>query len=394
MNETETPYGFRSITDVPDETWRGVRVLVRADINVAIVDGAVVDDFRLRRAAETIAYLTARGAQVIVLAHYGRSGETLAPVASALAAHTPITFVPDILGAHARAALEAMHDGDAVLLENLRCNPGEETNDEKFGRALAKLGTWYVNDAFAVSHRAHASIVRIPEQLPAHAGLVVQEEVTQLSRALDPSHPSLAILGGAKFETKEPLMRKLIDRYDHLFIGGALANDVFRAKGLEVGRSLVSEKQPASDILLHQKTIAPVDVVAETPDGHSHTRAADEVRPDEKIVDIGPESMKLVAPYIRDAQTILWNGPMGLYEGGYEMWTERMAEHVAASEGTSIVGGGDTVAAITSNALEEQFTFLSTGGGAMLEFLLKGTLPGIEALRQGSESEAPPTHVR
>lgn len=368
------------ITDVADEAWQGTRVLVRIDVNVSVLNGRVIDTFRVRRAAETLRYLSERGARVVAVSHVGRDGDSLAPIAEALREYVPLTFVPDTVGTHARAAASALGPGEVLLLENIRREIGEMKNDADLARLLASFGEVYVNDAFAVSHRKHASVVGVPSLLTSYAGLVVQEETENLLRALKPEQPSLCILGGAKFETKEPLIEKLLDVYEHIFVGGALANDIFRARGLAVGRSLVSDSPVTSDVLLNQKILAPVDVTVERPDGQVRVCKDTDVAVDEKIVDIGPRSLELLLPYVQSATFILWNGPMGLYERGYTEWTERTAEAIATSDAVSIVGGGDTIASITSRALEEQFTFLSTGGGAMLEFLLQGTLPGLDAL--------------
>lgn len=373
---------MRYIDDIPKETLSGARVLLRASLNVPVVDGVVTDTFRIARALLSLRYLKDAGAKVIVLAHIGREPhETLAPVATALAHEIPLTFVPETLGEEARAVIENMAAGDIVLLENVRQDARERDNDMEFARSLAALGDMYVSDAFAVSHRAHASLVSLPQLLPSYGGVVLREEIEYLSRALNPHEPSLAILGGAKFATKEPLIEKLVAVYDSLFIGGALANDIFRAKGYEVGRSLVSEKEPAKEALFHEKVIAPVDVIVERRDGTAHTIAADAVSADEKIVDIGPRSLEKLVPHINAAGTVLWNGPMGLYEGGFDAQTIGFARAIAASSAQSIVGGGDTIAAIHDEGLQSEFDFLSTGGGAMLDFLLHGTLPAIEALR-------------
>jgi phosphoglycerate kinase len=231
-----------------------------------------------------------------------------------------------------------MRAGDVLLLENVRRNEGEKANDSAFGSALASFGSLYVNDAFSASHRSHASIVGVPKHIPAYAGFLFAEEVEHLSAALSPQKPSLAILGGAKFDTKEPLIKKLLGAYDTLFLAGALVNDVLKAKGLEVGRSLVSEKGPDPSVLAHPHLLLPVDVLVERPDGQARVRKVHEVQKDEKIVDIGPVSFGLLLPYIQQAQFILWNGPTGLYEGGYDDWTSAIAEAVAETKAQSIAG--------------------------------------------------------
>ncbi len=374
---------MKYITDVPADELAGKYVLVRAGLDVPLDEhGNVADLFRVRRAAETLIYLKERGAKIIVLSHIGRDPSTTnEPVARALKAHVPVFYVPDILGAQTQHARTVMKPGDVLLLENLRTDPREIENDPDFAKELAALGDVYVDDAFSVAHRAHASIVGIPAHLPSYAGILMREEVERLDQARAPISPSVAILGGAKFETKEPLIKLLLATYDHVLVAGALANDIFRARGLPIGTSLVSEGLPAPDILKNPKLLTPIDVTIERPDRQAHVKKIADVAADERIVDMGPDSLALVAPFIAEAKFILWNGPTGMFEHGYGMWTQRLAEIIAQSDAPATVGGGDTVAAIEEAHVQMgEHTFLSTGGGAMLEYLLKGTLPGIEAL--------------
>ena len=376
---------MKCIDELPAEALKGKHVLVRSDFNMPLDPlGEVAEPFRLKRGWETIQFLSERGACVIIISHIGRNPEeTNAPVARALAKLAPAVYISDLVGPAARQARDAMRPGDILLLENLRRDPREVANDEGFARELASLGDLYVDDAFAAAHRAHASIVGAPKFIPSYAGLLMRDEVNQLSDALKPQSPSFAILGGAKFETKAPLIKTLLAAYDHVFIGGALANDVFKAKGLSVGRSLVSEELPGPDVLEHPHFVAPVDVTAERSDKQASVKRPEEVGEDDKIVDIGPDSVGLIAPYIRDAKFILWNGPTGLYEDGYTHWTHAIAELIAHSEAKKVIGGGDTIAALEDSGIDKgKLGFLSTGGGAMLEFLMnKGTLPGIDALK-------------
>lgn len=374
---------MRFLSSASDLELSGKRVLLRADLNVPMQNGKVADTYRIRRSAKSILFLREKGAKVVICAHVGRDPkETLEPIAEELRTYVPITFVRDVVGADAHMAVRAMRDGDVLLLENLRRMPGEKENDPAFAAALAAYADVYVNDAFSVSHRTHASVVGVATLLPSYGGFLLEEELKHLALALKPEHPGLAILGGAKFETKQPLIKKLLEQYDHLFLAGALVNDVLKAKGFEVGRSLVSDGAPDAEVLAHPKLILPYDVLVERPDRQACVRKVADVRADEKIVDIGPESFAAVLPYMRAAKTILWNGPTGWYEGGYDDWTHAFAQAVAESAARSIVGGGDTVAAIGKNGLEQQFTFLSTAGGAMLEYLLNSTLPGLDALEQ------------
>jgi phosphoglycerate kinase len=391
----------------------GKHVIVRAALNVPVENGVVRDDFRIKEACKTIQFLQKQGARVVVLAHLGRPvagiaapfgimgqdsgnrGEvpqahgnlgtgTLLPVSNALVQFLPHRFVSALFGDEVTSALESQKDGEVILLENVRSDVRETGNSDDFAKALAAYGDIYINDAFADSHRAHASIVGIPKYLPSYAGLSFVREYTELSKAFDPAHPALFVLGGAKFETKLPLVERFVQEYDHVFIGGAIANDFLKGKGYEVGTSVVSEIDlSASTLLTDPRIIIPTDVVVNGPSGKL-VKAADAVAKDEKILDIGPKTMQSLAPVIAEAKTILWNGPLGHYEGGYDEATDALANMIAdASEQNhvvSILGGGDTVAAIEKLGLNEKFTFISTAGGAMLEFLEKETLPGIEAL--------------
>jgi phosphoglycerate kinase len=377
---------MKCIDEVPAAELKGTRVVVRADFNVPLdKNGKASDVFRLKKGWATIDFLSKAGAKVIVLSHIGRDPEeTLAPVAEALKQFGRVVYVPDLLGAAAQSAVAAMKDGEVLLLENLRRDPRETDNSEDFAKQLASYGELYVDDAFAAAHRAHASIVGIPKFLPHYGGLLMRDEVNALSIARMPQAPSFSILGGAKFETKAPLIKSLLAAYDHFFIAGALANDVFEARGLQIGISLVSKELPAADVLDHPHFLAPVDVTVEQPDKQARVKKPNEVGADEKIVDIGPDSVALIAPYIEQANFILWNGPTGLYESGYTQYTQAIAElisHAVSRGAKTVIGGGDTIAAIEESGIDEtKLGFLSTGGGAMLEYLLQGTLPGIEAL--------------
>ena len=372
---------YKTLTDLPDVN--GTRVLVRSELNVPVKDGVVTDSFRIEMAVPTLEELAARGAKVIVMAHLGRDPhDSLEPVHEVLRKHLPRTqFVADVVGEEARTAVERLRAGDVLLLENVRSHDGEKKNDTDFAAALASLADFYVNDAFGATHREHASIVGVPAHIPGFAGLLLEQELTELKKGLTPDEPSLFILGGAKFETKEPLLEAALPRYDHIFIGGALANDFLKAEGFGVGKSLVSEHgiEKVQELIASGKIMAPVDVVVETPDG-IHTKLADHVGPEDKIVDVGPESVTELGVRIAHAKDILWNGPLGLYEGGYMESTRSVAQLVADAPAHSIVGGGDTVAAIRELELQDQFGFLSTGGGAMLDFLVDGKLPGVDAL--------------
>ena len=377
---------MQCIDQIANSEWKGKKVLVRAGLDLPLdTEGNVADMFRVRKAFQTIRFLSDAGARVIIISHIGRDPkETNEPVYRALRQLTPISFVHDLHGVPAQQAVLTMRDGEVLLLENLRCDPGEIANDESFAKNMASLADIYVDDAFSNAHRAHASMVGIPKFLPHYAGILMCAEVAALSAARTPEHPSFAILGGAKFETKEPLAKALLETYDHLFITGALANDVFRARGLQVGISLVSPELPDKEVLEHPHFIAPTDVTVVRPDGQAMVRKVNEVNIDEKIMDIGPDTLAAIAPMIEEAKCILWNGPTGKYEEGFTHWTQAIAELVEARAKAGakvVIGGGDTIAALEEAGFtEDKMGFFSTGGGAMLDYVLHGTLPAIEAL--------------
>lgn len=365
----------------------GMPVLVRAALNAEVRGGVVVHDFRLRSALSTIEYLRKRYARVVLISHITGDGtETLAPMADALRRWIPdLMFCPVAIGDEVAAHIRALPPGGVVLLENLRRYKGEVCNDADFARALAQHAEAFVQDSFDVCHREHASVVGVPKLLPSYAGLLVEHEVAALKKALRPRRPALAVIGGAKFATKQPVLAKLLATYDHVFVGGALANDLIQARGLPVGRSLVSGRSTLElqQIAMHKKLLLPIDyVVAPKGQGRAAGRVAGimDVAPDEAILDNGPETVALLAQYAQRARTILWNGPLGAYEDGFVAGTQGLAHVVAASRAYAVVGGGDTVAAIDTLGLHTDFSFVSTGGGAMLDFLAYGTLPGLKAL--------------
>lgn len=363
------------------ESVYGMRFLVRSSLDIPIKDGVAEEHFRLHRAIPTFLHLLEKGGRVIILTHVGRDPKnSTLPLLPLLEKYIPVKHYQGVVGEDVHGVIAHMKEGTALLLENLRSHEGEETNDPEFAKTLASYGDFYVNDAFAVSHRQHASIVGIPQYLPAFAGMTFMDEYEGLSKAFNPSHPSLFILGGAKFETKAPLIEEYAKTYTHTFIGGALANDFFKGKGYEVGTSLVSDADlSVSKLLSQENIILPEEVLAEK-EGATREVSANEVSKDERIVDIGIPSVEALAHAIRDAKTILWNGPLGNYEGGYDAATKRCAKLISESNGFSVVGGGDTIAAIEALGLNDSFGFLSTSGGAMLEFLEKKTLPGIDAI--------------
>jgi phosphoglycerate kinase len=373
---------MQSVTSLEEHDIRGKRVVVRVGFDVPVMDGVVQNDFRIREALPTIEFLTNLGARVVLISHIGRDPqESLAPVHTALAKYMRVSFVPALSGTVVTDAVAALEEGEAVLLENLRSDARETSNDAAFGEGLASLGDIFVNEAFSVAHRAHASIVGIPKHLPSYAGIGFAKEVEELSKAFAPTSPSVFVIGGAKFDTKLPLVKKFMSLYEHVFVCGALAHDVWEARGVSVGGSLVSDVPLAdSEIIASPKVELPIDVRVQSLDGNARVESPKRVGMADIIMDAGPASVEKILAVLTEGGTLLWNGPLGFYERGFTDATEAFAEGAAQSGARTIVGGGDTVAAIEKLGLNNKFTHVSTAGGAMLEFLEKGTLPGIEAL--------------
>ncbi len=377
---------MKYLNDLKDEDLKGKYVLLRLDLNVPIVNGEVGDTFRLDRVIETVDYLRLAGARTIIISHIESGDKTLVPVWHYLNGFFPLEFSPTYFTAEAVDKVAKLEDKGVILFENLRVNPGEKENDEDFAKKLSQMAEIYVNDAFAVSHRKHASIVGVPKFLPSYAGILMRQEIENLGKAFSPTKPFLFVLGGAKFETKMPLITKFIEKADKIFLAGALANNIFKERGLELGTSLVSEvTADLRGISNSEKVVTPVDVTVTNSKGEVINRKADELLKDECIVDVGHDTIKQLEVLVNDGKTILWNGPLGNYELGFQDKTEVLAKMVAdaTSNGvTSIVGGGDTIASINKLGLNEKFTFISTGGGAMLDFLVNETLPGIDSLNK------------
>jgi phosphoglycerate kinase len=392
----------KRISDLADDSLAGRRVLVRVDFNVPL-DGAggVADDTRIRAAFPTIDYLCDRGARVVLFSHLGRPKgkadpkHSMAPVARHLSTLTsrPVRFVGDSTGERAVAATHAMVDGEILVLENTRYNAGEETNDKTLAREFARLGDVFVNDAFGSAHRAHASTVGVTAHLrPAVAGFLMQKELDYLGSAItDPRRPFIAILGGAKVSGKIDVIEALLPQVDGLLIGGAMACTFFRAMGLETGRSLVEEDRVALarellDRARMRLTLPHDAMVAASLEHPGAARAVprDAIPADLAMYDIGPESSRSFSRAIASAKTVLWNGPMGVFETPpFDAGTRAIAQAMAAATGqgtVTIVGGGDSAAAVSEAGLEQSMSHVSTGGGASLEFLEGKTLPGVAAL--------------
>ena len=339
---------MRSIKEI--KNLKGKTVLLRVDFNVPIKNGKVEDDFRIKAALPTIDFLLKKGAKIILITHLGENGTAnLSPV---------IKHFFDI---------SKMDKNKVTFFDNIRKFPNEMKNDKSFAKKLSEMGDIYVNDAFSVSHREHTSIVSLPKYLPHFAGLQLEKEIKNLSDVFKKTkHPFLFILSGAKFSTKIPLLEKYLKLADYVFVGGALANYLLKAKGCDIGKSFVDEKKyNVTKILNNPKLILPTDFIVK----------------DDAIVDVGDESVKNLAPIIKKSKLILLNGPLGKYEDGETKATMKVLKLMASSKARSIVGGGDTVALVSKMKMTNKFSFVSTGGGATLDFLANGTLPGIKMLK-------------
>ena len=392
-----------SIKTIDELGARGKRVLVRVDFNVPVSDGVVTDDTRIKAALPTIEKLVGDGARVILMSHLGRpSGEgfeekfSLRPAALRLAEllGKPVAFAKDTVGEDAQEKATALREGDVLLLENLRFDKREKKNDPAFCEELAKLGDAYVNDAFGTAHRAHASTAGVAALLPAYAGYLMQREVSTLTGMLEnPKRPFVAILGGSKVSDKIKVIDALIDKCETLVIGGGMCFTFLLAKGKQVGTSLKEDEWVARAGEMMEKAAArgcklllPVDVVCAdrfAEDANTLTCSVDAIPADMMGLDVGPETAKLYAEAIASAQTVFWNGPMGVFEmDAFAAGTKAVALAVAANkEADTVIGGGDSVAAVNKFDLADQMTFISTGGGASMELVQGEALPGVEALR-------------
>ena len=384
---------------VRDMDFAGKRVLIRADLNVPLADGAVSDDTRLRESLPTINYVLEHGGTVILCSHLGRpkgrdASLSLAPVAGRLGnlLDREIRFADDCIGPDAESVVAAAPEGSVVLLENLRFHPEEEKNDPSFAKRLASLADVYVNDAFGAAHRAHASTEGVTHFLPAVAGLLMEKEVLYLGALVaNPPRPFAAVVGGAKVSTKIPAINHLLPKLDMLLLGGGMANTFLKATGINVQASLVEAEQveAAGRILeaAKERGIAvhlPIDVVAAdrfAEDAAVRAVDANDVPPGYMILDIGPKTVGAYAEALRKAKAVIWNGPMGVFEmGPFARGSFGIARVLAALDAATVAGGGETAAVVAQSGLADQFTHVSTGGGASLEMLEGRVLPGVAAL--------------
>jgi len=392
---------FHTLDDVDV---KGKRVLLRVDLNVPMEGGRVTDATRLERVAPTITEIAERGGRVILLAHLGRPRgrdpkDSLKPVAAALAGiiKRPAAFADDCIGEVASRAVSAMKNGDILCLENTRFHKEEENNDPAFVAELAKLGDIWVNDAFSAAHRAHASTEGLGHKLPAYAGRTMQAELDALSRALErPVKPVIAIVGGAKVSTKIDLLQNLVSKVDALVIGGGMANTFLHAQGIAVGKSLAEKDLAGTALKIIEKATAsncaiilPVDATVAfhfAANSPSHAYGLDAIPPEGMILDVGPQSTVRIQAAIDDAATLVWNGPLGAFEmtpfdRGTMLAARHAAERTKAKKLISVAGGGDTVAALNQAGVAADFTYVSTAGGAFLEWMEGKPLPGVEVLR-------------
>ncbi|PCI29937.1 phosphoglycerate kinase, partial [Candidatus Kaiserbacteria bacterium] len=343
----------------------GKVVLVRSGLNVPVQNGAVQNDFRIRKALPTLKFLIDQGAKIVIIAHIGRDkGDTLHPVSVEMGKHIDLSFMR-----RSELDTEKMNNGDVILLENLRQDYRETHNHDSLSEDFASMTDIFVQDAFEVCHREHASVVGIPKFMESYGGLLLKEEVETLSNALTPEHPALFILGGAKLATKKPLVEKFLEIYDSIFLGGTLQNEILAAKGFNIGKSVVEDGEVEQNILENHKVQDVIDVLVESSEGVVSTVSVNEVKDGDRIVDMGSGTTEIVSKSLSSYKTILWNGPLGWYERGFDAATVTIARAISKSGAKTIIGGGDTVAVVQKEGLEGEFDFVSTGGGAMLKFL-------------------------
>ncbi len=359
---------------------QGKKVLLRLSLNVPVNNGMVVGDFKLEKILPTIEFLKNEGAKILVLGYAGRKKvDTLKPVYKYFQQFFKLKFIDSVLDKENPEIISQMKNGDIILFESLKKFDGEMTNNKMFAEKIASLGDIFVNEAFPDSHREYASIVTLPKLVESYFGLTFLQEITGLNQIKNIESPSFFIMGGNKLKTKLPFVKKFVEIADYVFVGGSLANDFFKLKGYEVGKSLVSNKDLGSkDLLDNKKIILPTDLAVLNPEG-IFIRKVNEVLKNDIILDAGPETIKLLEQKINQSKFVLWNGPIGDYKQGFVEGTFGFIRAMSDSDAECIAGGGDTVFCIDKLGLKDKFDFLSTGGGAMLEYITNGTLVGIEA---------------
>ncbi|MEN9337833.1 MAG: hypothetical protein RIQ41_147 [Candidatus Parcubacteria bacterium] len=362
---------------------KGKRVIVRVDWNMPVTEGVITDTSRADVTFDFIKKLSFAGARIVIMTHFGEEGESIAPLLPYLKLHLPfVTYTQSQSFDLLTQETLALQDGEGLLLENVRTWKGEIENLPSLGRSFAELGDIYVNNAFSVSHREHASVVGIPENILPYFGPLFARELEHLEKALTPTKPALFIIGGAKIRTKLSLIQTYLDQGVKVFVGGAMVHDIWKAKGVEIGNSLCDGTTTLPETFLnHPLLITPLDVILE----NGETVKYYNIPADGKVVDCGKETVTLVESIIDESTTIICNGPLGLYEKGWMYGSERILTHIAHADGTSYIGGGDTVAVAHTLHLLQEFDFVSLGGGAMLAFLASGTLPGIHAVTESKQ---------
>jgi 3-phosphoglycerate kinase len=375
-------FHFKTIEELGDIN--GKKAIVLVDLNENFSNGVFEDDFRIEKAVKTISFLLDRGARVLIVSHFGSDEDlSLLPVSDYLNNFFPTVFARTVEVAREELSKDTTN---AVLLENIRMFKGERENDDKLSKNLASLGDFFVNEGFSVSHREHSSVVGVPKFLPSYAGLNFKEEINNFSLVFNPPRPFILVLAGKKTETKLPLIKNFIGSVDKIFVGGVLANDFLKAKGFEIGDSLCSSNDLIEKGWLESgKIVLPDDFVVTFGDKVVEGVLRDKIRPGEKIVDVGQSFALKIKESLRPEGLVVWNGSMGMFENGFKNGTRNVAEVILESGAKSIVGGGDTVSAIKKLNMVNSFSFVSTGGGAMLDFLCDGKLPGIDSLVENAK---------
>lgn len=364
---------------VPDlRTLSGKRVIVRVDWNLPVVNGVITDTSRFDITVPFLTKLSTVKAKIVLLTHFGEKGESLAVIAAHATSKLPfITFTPSLDFAELTTTSTSLTEGNGILLENVRLFKGEIENDEDLASSFASLGDVFINNAFSVAHRKHASVVGIPTKTRSYFGPTFIHELENLTKALTPKQPALMIIGGAKISTKLTLIKNYLDKGVKVFVGGAMVHNIWKERGLEIGQSLYDpEYKLPANFINHPLLMTPVDVVLATGEIADITA----IKSDSVVVDCGPKTTELVASTVAMSNTVIANGPLGLYEKGWLHGSETILTNLAASGVTSYIGGGDTVTVANSLHLLNKFTFVSLGGGAMLDFLVSGTLPGIDVV--------------